>query len=378
VVLLGALDFATENFSLELPILGSVSLSFGVAFAAILYSGPVGAAFVVVMGSWNIKDLRESKPLVAMVFNAAQLALSAILAGAAFVLIGGVPLGAEEYVAVPGLLPSLAAAITFFAINVVLVSLYISLDRNMPILDVLRQQRFLSYTTSMVVLALLGLVLAESLDVAGAIAIVLVVAPFVVARQTLRAYEQLKAAYTDTVRCLVSTIEAKDKYTRGHSERVARYSRSICEALGLSGHVMEQVEIAALLHDVGKIDVSISTLQKDGPLTTAEYEEIKRHPASGANILQGIDLLSEIVPIVRAHHERVDGTGYPDGLKSDEIPFAARILAVADCFDAMTSDRPYRRALSDSRARAELDASIGTQLDGLMVKAFLQQTDMAE
>lgn len=373
IALLTVLGFVTENFALELPLLGSVSLSFGIEYAAILYAGPVGAAIVAGAGLWSVQDLRDHKPWYAMAFNAAQLALSAMLAGVVFLSIGGSLVVGAPKSGIPGVVPCAAAAVTFFALNVSLVTLYIAVDRHVSITSVLRQQRFLSYAMSMFVLALLGLVLAEALDIAGPIAVLLVAAPFIVARQTIRAYEELKDAYVETVRCLVSTIEAKDKYTKGHSERVAKYASLICEGLHLNHQIAERVEFAALLHDVGKIAVDSAILQKQGSLTHSQYEEIKRHPLNGAQIIGSIELLSDIVPIIRAHHERIDGTGYPDGLEGSEIPLESRILAVADCYDAMTSNRPYRNALSVSAATAELQKSAGAQLDRPVVAAFLEQ-----
>lgn len=373
VLLLGMLAWGTENFSVELPVLGSVSLSFGIAYAAVLYAGPVGAAVVALLASWNIQDLNEHKPLIAMMYNATQLPLSALLAGIVFVACGGAPLGGPS--APMALVPiaCVTAALTFYAMNVLLVGSYVSSSRGLSFGNVIRQQRFLSDGTSMFILALLGLVLAEALDVAGPVAVVLVAAPFIVARQTIRAYEELKSAYVETVRCLVSTIEAKDRYTRGHSERVAKYAALISESLHLNRQTAERIEFAALLHDVGKIAVDNSILQKEGPLTQTQYEEIKQHPLTGARILGEIELLSDIVPIIRAHHEHVDGTGYPDGLRYSEIPMESRILAVADCYDAMTSDRPYRSALPVSVAAAELDRSAGAQLDRPAVAALIKQ-----
>lgn len=378
VAFLALLACATENFSLQLPLLGSVSLSFGVAYAAVLYAGPVGAAIVVMASSWNLQDLRSRRSWLEVGYNAAQLVVSALISGFVFLNAGGAPLGRLGQTGHLSLLSCAVAAVAFYLINVSLVCAYFALAKNLSVRRVLEQQRFGSDIPSMFVLALLGLVLAETLDTAGPIAVLLVAAPFVVARQTIRAYEELKAAYVDTVRCLVSTIEAKDEYTRGHSDRVAHYAALACEELQLSAPVVERVEFAALLHDVGKIDIDSDTLRKNGPLTSAEYAEIKKHPASGARILSGIELLSDIVPIVRAHHERIDGAGYPDGLSGIEIPFESRILAVADCYDAMTSDRPYRHALSERAATAELMVSAGSQLDERVVRAFLARLAATE
>ncbi|MEO8495669.1 MAG: HD-GYP domain-containing protein [Planctomycetota bacterium] len=174
------------------------------------------------------------------------------------------------------------------------------------------------------------------------------------------------------VRALVTAIEAKDEYTRGHSERVALYGKRLAEELGLGAEYCQRLYLTGLLHDVGKIGVRDAVLRKPGPLTDGEFEEIKQHPDKGWSILQDLQPLSYVLPGVLHHHENHNGGGYPDGLAGERIPLDGRILAVADAFDAMTSDRPYRTGMPLERAEAILRDGAGRQWDPEMIDAFFR------
>lgn len=177
------------------------------------------------------------------------------------------------------------------------------------------------------------------------------------------------------VRALISTIEAKDRYTLGHSERVARVASRLAEQLCLSKTEVETIYLAGLLHDIGKIGVDDQVLNKPGALTPEEYGQIKQHPQLGYEILRGMRQLEPVLPIVLHHHEAWDGSGYPYGLKGDETPLLARVTAVADAFDAMSSDRPYRRGMPDEKVDAILREGAGRQWDPVVVEAFFAIRD---
>ena len=179
----------------------------------------------------------------------------------------------------------------------------------------------------------------------------------------------------NTVRSLVSALDSKDTYTRGHSERVALYSKRISESMGYDSAAAERLYLSGLLHDVGKIGVSDATLSKPGKLTDEEYEEIKRHPDDGWAILRDLEQLCYVLPGVLHHHEQVNGSGYPDRLVGDAIPQDARIMAVADAYDAMTSDRAYRSGMPHEKAISILREGAGTQWDVQVVDAFLSTID---
>jgi len=183
-------------------------------------------------------------------------------------------------------------------------------------------------------------------------------------------YDDLKSAYFSTIKAIANSIEARDPYTRGHSERVARFSKAIAEKLNWDKEEMALIEWGGMLHDVGKIGLPDFILKKPGKLTDDEYNQIKLHPLIGAQIVKGISFLEPAIPYILDHHERFDGTGYPKGLTGKEISIKGRLLAVADAFDAMTSDRPYRKGLMPEDALKEILKHKGTQFDPEIAAAF--------
>ena len=185
-------------------------------------------------------------------------------------------------------------------------------------------------------------------------------------------FEELRTNYLSTVEALVTAIDAKDPYTHGHSARVADYAIATARQLNMSEEEVEMMQAAAYLHDVGKIGIPEPILTKPGKLTVEEFEIIKTHPEISARILSPVNFRGEVISIVRHHHERFDGSGYPDRVKGESIPLPARILAVADAYDAMTSARPYRPPMDPVNAKAELLRCAGTQFDRDIVEAFLK------
>jgi response regulator RpfG family c-di-GMP phosphodiesterase len=185
---------------------------------------------------------------------------------------------------------------------------------------------------------------------------------------------ELRTAYIETIRALAEAIDAKDAYTRGHSERVAVYSSRISHQMGLQTELIERIYFAGLLHDVGKIGIPDAIIAKPGRLDPEEYESIQRHPEIGARILEPVEFLRSIVPCVRHHHEWFDGSrsGYPDRLAGDHIPLPSRVIVIADTVEAMTSDRPYRKGLPLDAVVRELHKFSGTQFDPVVIDAFLK------
>ena len=181
---------------------------------------------------------------------------------------------------------------------------------------------------------------------------------------------RLQESYRSTVRALSNAVEARDSYTGKHAERVAAYGLSIARTMGSRLAEDPTIEFGFLLHDVGKVAVPDAILYKPAPLTDEERAMMARHPEIGAQILRGIEFLGEAKNVVRHHHERWDGTGYPDGLRGTDIPLAARVFAVADTLDALTTDRPYRPACSLGQAREVITAGAGSQFDPMVVEAF--------
>jgi ribonuclease P protein subunit RPR2 len=187
--------------------------------------------------------------------------------------------------------------------------------------------------------------------------------------------QQLTRSYMATVRALSNAVEARDAYTGKHAERVAAYGIAIAQALGIARPESPEIEFGFLLHDIGKVAIPDAILYKPGALTDDERALMARHPTIGAEIVGGIEFLQEAVEVVRSHHERWDGSGYPDGLAGEDIPVAARVFAVADVFDALTTDRPYRPAMPLPEARRIIEHGSGSHFDPAVVEVFGQIAD---
>jgi putative nucleotidyltransferase with HDIG domain len=185
-------------------------------------------------------------------------------------------------------------------------------------------------------------------------------------------FKNLQRAYIDTLSALTSAIDAKDSYTRGHSERVTELSIKLAQYYGVAAEEVEKIKLGGLLHDIGKIGIHEGILNKPGRLDDEEFEIIKSHPDLGVRILGKVEFLESIVPIIRYHHERYDGKGYPQGLNGESIPLLARIVSVVDTFDAMTTDRPYRKAMSIEAALAEIERCAGSQFDSDIAAHFVR------
>jgi hypothetical protein len=346
----------------------SISTGFPVALAAVLLVGPWGASLVCVIGAV------ASRGRVAWYkrgFNVAQMALSALAAGFLFeVFPGGEPRGFAT-VHFPEVLPAVAAAgLAFCVLNYVLVAVAIRLSTKMPLTRVwwggMSETAFPSLGYG-----LIGLIIAVLWSGGvGPVAALLVLAPMLIARWAFQQYAAQHDAYEATVSSLIQAVETKDYYTRGHSERVAKASVMIAQQLGMREDRLEMLRYAGMLHDVGKLGVPTKLLQKTGPLDDEEFASIKLHPTRGFEMVHGISFLDEALLGIRHHHERVDGRGYPDGLVGNDIPEFARLIAVADAFDSMTSTRSYRGARSVDAAMRELKRWSGSQFDPRMVDAL--------
>ncbi|MBM4307854.1 MAG: response regulator [Deltaproteobacteria bacterium] len=188
-----------------------------------------------------------------------------------------------------------------------------------------------------------------------------------------QAYRFLKKSHLDSVKVLAEAIDAKDPYTRGHSDRVKRMSLAIAQKMGFSEERLETLEYGALLHDIGKIGIKDEVLQKQGPLSNQEYQYIREHPMIGVKIVEGVEFFRDKIPMIRNHHEHYDGSGYPDGLVGEVIPLEARIINLPDAFDAMTSARPHRGVMPLQDVLGEIEKCKGKQFDPKVVEIFLRE-----
>jgi len=369
LAILLALMALAEATAIALPHGGYVSIGGVLDMAALVLVGPVYTAWANAIATLSVQGLVLRRPWLKTTHNAAGFVLTALGAGTAFTAAGGTP-GRLTF---PGdLLPLVACGAVYFVLNSSFVSLAIGLSsRGSP--WAVWQKTFLRGIFHHVSFVSLGALVAVVHLHAGPWGLPLVAIPFLVSYQSFKGYVEIRRDLKDFVRALADVLDEVDPYTRQHSFRVSQYATRLARAMRLPEREIEDLEYAALVHDLGKIGPQNQhILQKPGGLTREEQRTLRSHPAAGAQIVHKVRALRRSAAIVRHHHERPDGQGYPLGLRTPEIPRGARILNVADAFDAMTSDRPYRRALSGDEAVAELARGAGGQFDREVVRCLLE------
>jgi HD domain len=353
------------------------SPSSAASLAAVVLLGPVGAALV---GAVSVISVRGQLQLATRLFNGAMYALSGYLAGRAFEALqhsypAGTAFGPPQAGYFPRLLvPFAAAAAVHVLTNLTLMWGVLRANRGRgPVLGQMAMESSLPLLlASDLGFAALGLVIAALWSVMpGWAAASIVLVPLFVARWAMGQFAEQQRAYAATMAALCQAVETKDFYTRGHSERVSRGSGMIARQISMRPERAEALTFAGMLHDVGKLGVPTKVLQKTGPLTEEEYAAIQLHPMRGLEIVREIGFLNEALAGIMHHHERIDGRGYPMGFAGDEIPEFARVIAVADAFDSMTSTRSYRKARSIAQGVDELRKGAGTQFDPVIVDAFI-------
>jgi hypothetical protein len=350
----------------------SVSVGFIVALAAVGVIGPHAAGLVGLAGVLHPLNGTGSR-VVKRFFNAAQFSFAALCAGVVFAQVLGSSPDASllSRASVPRvLLAATSASLAYYVVNIALVAGILSLTTGLTL------RRVWAGSLSPIVVAyvgygMLGLLMAELYEEVGIVAALLFLSPLLVARAAFANYAELRKTYDSTVKALVQAVETKDYYTRGHSERVSRVTELIAREWGMREDRVQVIRIAGMLHDVGKLGVPTKILQKQGKLNQLEFEAIKLHPLRGYEMLCEIDFLTEALTGVYHHHERLDGRGYPMGLKGDEIPEFARIIMVADAFDSMTSTRSYRLAKTVDEAVGELRRCEVVQFDPKVVDCLV-------
>ncbi|HEY3781032.1 MAG TPA: HD domain-containing phosphohydrolase [Fimbriimonadaceae bacterium] len=363
---------------------GSMSLGFAIAFAALLRFGLLYGVVIGALSCLSSCIYPKRQALHQILFNVGLTLVEGFLGGLAFIELNGGVLGIH----IPQTFGAVTvSSIVFFIVNTGGVSIIISLCSSEKV-GTIWKENFLwtapSYFATASISALAFVVLKDSFT-----GILLFVAP--VAYLVYQSYSvsiarsdekqkhieelqfnqaELADLYLATIKSLALAIDAKDQYTHQHILRVQRYAVAIAVEMGLKGSDLEAVNTGALLHDIGKLGVPEYVLLKPGRLTPDEFDMIKKHPEIGAAILGPVKFPWPVLPVVRHHHEKLDGTGYPDGLKGDEIPLSARIMAVADVYDALTSSRSYRRAWAHEKALGIIVKDAGTHFDPQVVEAF--------
>jgi putative nucleotidyltransferase with HDIG domain len=402
-VVLGILCVIAGRTRME--IYGDTTVSIAVVgdIAMAFLFGPAGAAIVSPFAS-VVTDWSSGSPWYKRLFNIGSVVVVNVVTA---VLITTLMSAVGDGLALSWwLVPvALAGIVAYYLMNATLVAVAVSLATRTSLREVFRE-KFEWLLPHYVVFGMLGLALAVGYDAVGFAGVAAFVAPPLMMRFSLKQYidktaanveelhsrnrelqkanrdilhmaDQLRETYDGTLEALVSALDARDRETKGHSVRVAKYMMEIAYYMDVQPGTDDWVNMqrGGLLHDIGKIGVSDTILHKPGPLTEDEWVDMKRHPRIGHEMIKDIGFLSGAATIVAAHHERYDGKGYPLGLKGEEIPLGARIFVLADTFDAMTSDRPYRKALSAEASRDEIIKCSGTQFDPRCVQAFLLAWD---
>ncbi len=358
--------FVAERFASEVREKVLVSLSSIMTLVAVMIGGPE-LGLVAALGAVPAFAMRPTaNRLLHLLFNSGQFIVSAAAGGTAYATIDvwlGGTVGDWR-----GLLAVTSAAAAMCVANHALVAGVVALSTQDSFLDTFRTiGPSLAMQIPYVGIAVLTVVVLER---ASWWALLLMAVPALIARYGLLAFQELDRSYDRLVRSFVKAIEIKDLYTQGHSLRVSQLSVHVADELGIGYEERRVTKYAALLHDVGKIGVRLCVINKPGPLDDDEFAEMQRHPTIGASILHDIDFLEPAIDIVRYHHERLDGGGYPHGVGADQLPRIVRIVTAVDAFDAMTSTRSYRRALAVEEAVAELRRCTGGQFDAEVVEAL--------
>ena len=342
---------AAQQLPVTLPFHAEVTVDFAILLSIIMIFGSK-ISILLVFISTVITEYKRRKimPFYKSVFN---INLYIIMAGTSSLLyekLGGIP-GQIDLTQIHDILRIIVVTCTYLIVNVGLITIALSLLEN-------KRGYLIFFNTikltlpNYIALAPLGSLLAVIYINIGIFGVLLFLIPLLTARHSFQLYMNMRKVYLDTIQALATTIEAKDPYTHGHSDRVAKYSLIIAEEMKLPGDFIDMLKYAALLHDIGKIGIPEQILNKPGKLSENEFNKVKQHPELGASIVEKLDFLSKSATFIKFHHERLNGSGYPQGLCGEDIPLGAAILAVADAFDAMTTDRPYRKAWKVNEAMA--------------------------
>jgi putative nucleotidyltransferase with HDIG domain len=391
------LTLLSGSFTVRIPgVSARLSVSDTFVFAAVLLFGPAAATMIVVLDTLVISFWlgRSSIPISRVFFNVAAAAVAIWTASTGFYVVARIdPLSVTPQPVLSVVLPLFGLAALYFLLNSWLVAFAVSFQKGQAAFTIWKQNFLwlsLNYFSGASVAALLlpYLLQANTYDaflyVTGVLLPVLLIF-YLTFKAALgrvddanRHLSELNKLYLSTIETLAMAIDAKDQITHGHIRRVQQYAVQLAKHIGVKEQVqISAIEAASLLHDMGKLAVPEYILNKPGKLTAAEFEKMKLHASVGADILSAIDFPYPVVPIVRHHHENWDGSGYPDGLRGAEIPIGARILSVVDCFDALTSDRPYRPRLPDADAIKILLDRRGSMYDPIIVDAFIEVHSVA-
>lgn len=375
VIVFAILSIVAESLLIPTSGESAISVGFAVDLAAILVLGVPEAAWIASFGIMLRTVRLNGKryhifnyPFYKTLFNGANIMISSGVAGLCYKLLGGEP-GFIDFNNL--LLPMIVCIIIYALINETIISWLMSI--------VTGEAFFSSWISNVlwaakdcVYVAPLGVLMSLAYMKYNLVGILLFLGPLLLARYSYKLYIDMRRVYVDTVKSLSQAIEVKDRYTQGHSMRVSEYAYELGKRVRLPVKRLENLKMAAILHDIGKIGIEESILNKPGKLTEEEFDKIKQHPEIGVKIIQDIEFLKDVSDIIISHHEKVDGTGYPNGKVQKEINTEASILGIADVYDALTSDRPYRKALTVTDALAIIEEGKNKHFDERLADEFIQ------
>ena len=390
VAILVGLAVVTQRMPVFLFRSSAISVSFASVIASyVLYGSGIGVFVSLCQAAVNAVTPKR-KPAVKAAFNAGSLSTSAFVAGELFRVLGPQP---GDLVAT--LLAVAVSALAYFLVNTALTAGVIAISERQRFVSVW-MTNYAWMPLNFLATAAQGAALALASQALGVFGVVVFTLPLGVAWYSFRLYmskssevrqrnaelqsvndmlrrtnDRLEESHLSVIGALIGALEAKENARAQAAAATMANAVAVAERLGLSDDEIAAVKLGALFHDIGTIGVPESVLRKPGALDEREWNEVKAHATIGANLLANVPMLERVRPIVLSHHERYDGTGYPQGLREDQIPLAAQIIAVADAFQAMTAERPYRRAMSSKDAQKELRANAGTQFNPVVVEAFI-------
>ena len=359
-IIFGLLIFTSDNLSAPLPKTGSVSVNFGISLASLIIFGPSTALIVTLISIFNIKELVKRVPYYKHFFNAGQYLLSFSAAAILFELF--YDRSRTNFFYARNIWLILLVTYIFFILNTALTAGAISLSSGVDILNVWIFN-FAWLIPFQFFLSAMAIAIAFLYQRYSPFTIIFTSLPLIIAQYTYLLRIKERRTILNSIMQIVKIIEAKDVYTAGHSMRVAGYSEKIARGMRLNEYDIEVVKNLANLHDIGKIQIDLSILNKKTVLSNKDWAEIRKHPVISYEVVKHIDFLRDKAIAILYHHERIDGKGYPFGKMEEDIPLFARILSVADSYDAMTTERPYKKALTYEQSLDELEKNKGGQFD---------------
>ncbi len=370
------LSIVVESMAVPLPNDSAVSVGYAIGLAVMIIQGPlatalccsIGVAFRVLKLSDGTYSHIGNTPLYKTLFNGSQCFLSI---GVPSVIYYAFNTQVGDRTFYLHIIPLLIALTSYLIINTTIITVLFSILSKESFWH-LFMNNFKWTLPNSFIIATLGIFISLLYLNYGSIIMLLFFGPLLLARHSFKLYLDMKKLYMESVYALSKAVEAKDPYTNGHSQRVSNYAQELGAYLQLTGKQINNLRTAALLHDIGKIGIADSILNKPAKLSELEMHKIKSHPSIGIEILNDVYFFNEIKSIIYQHHERFDGKGYPQGLSGDAVQIEAYVLSVADAFDAMTSDRSYRRGMTPQQAMAIIEKETGQQFHPLVAKGFIE------